>query len=279
MAHDQLLAYLSQKIEEGYNLSQISLQDGKNRGYYSDLLKRLKIRLPDSIIQKLNGLNKASKIKSNTKLFDIELVKKLITEGNSSPQIGDIFSVSSLTVIKNVKKYLPDYHQMLKDNGIKRQSQSMLGKTNPRWKARKGKTYEEIYGPEKAIVMRGLRSDWLKNNNIRKFATRISKPQAMLFEIVKNYFPTAIIEHDIKLPNGRIIWLDIAIKEKKICIEYDGIYWHKINQNNTRVAVKDDERDRTLKEMGWTVYRIQCEKNPSKEELIKMFLALECTNG
>ena len=279
MTHDQLLAYLSQKIEEGYNLSQISSQDGKECSYYSNLLKRLKIRLPDSIIQKSNELNKISKIKNNTKLFDIELLKKLIVEGNSSPQIADILKVSSLTVLKTTKKHLPDYHQMLKDNGFRRQSQSMLGKTNPRWKARKGKTYEEIYGPEKAIEMRGLRSVWLKNNNIRKFATRVSKPQAMLFEIVKNYFPTAILEQDIKLPNGRIIWLDIAILEKKICIEYDGMYWHKINQNNTRVAVKDEERDRLLKGMGWTVYRIQSEENPSKEELIKMFLALECTNG
>ena len=276
MTSDQLLLYLSQKICQGNNLSQISLQDGKQCGYYSNLLKKLKICLPDSIIQKLNALNKASKILRITKLFDAELAKKLIIEGSSSPQIGDIFKVSSPTVIKNVKQHLPDYYQMLKDNGLKRQSQSMLGKTNPRWKARKGKTYEEIYGPEKAIVMRAKRSHWLKNNNIRKFATRISKPQTMLFEIVKNYFPTAIVEYNIKLPNGRIIWLDIAITEKKICIEYDGIYWHKINQNNTRVAVKDDERDRALKEMGWTVYRIQSEKNPSKEELIKMFLDLRC---
>ena len=278
MERNSLLQYISDKVNQGYNLSQISTQDEKECSYYSNLLKRLGLKLSELETRKLKENNKKFKSVKNTKIINTILLKSLIEQGMSSVQIAKKFYVSSPTVLKHTKNYLFELYQKIKDNGVRRQSQSMLGKINPQWKARKGKTYEEIYGPEKAIEMRAKRSHWLKNNNIRRFATRVSKPQAMLFEIVKDYFPSAILEYDVKLPNSRIVWLDIAIPEKKICIEYDGIYWHKINQNNTRVAVKDEERDCLLKSMGWIVYRIQSEENPPKEKLIKMFLDLNCIN-
>ena len=275
--HDHaLFLYLQNKVEEGFTLKELSIADNKNTGYYSNWLKQKNLILPNN--DKLKQ-NKADRVASVTKKnCDPNQLRQLILEDLTSVEIGKKINMSSPTILKLTKELFPELEEKLRNNGTIRRHTSKTGVPNLLWKANKGKTYEEIYGPEKAIEMRDKRSVWLRNNNIRKFATRISKPQAMLFEIVKNYFPTAIIEQDIKLPNGRIIWLDIAILEKKICIEYDGMYWHKVNQNNTRVAVKDDERDRTLKEMGWTVYRIQCEKNPSKEELIKMFLALKCTN-
>lgn len=275
--HDHaIFLYLQNKVDEGFTLKELSVTDNKNAGYYSNWLKQKNLILPNN--DKLKQ-NKADRVASVTKKScDPNHLRQLILENLTSVEIGKKINMSSPTILKLTKELFPELEEKLRNNGTIRRHTSKTGVPNLLWKANKGKTYEEIYGPEKAIVMRGLRSDWLKNNNIRKFATRVSKPQAMLFEIVKNYFPTAILEQDIKLPNGRIIWLDIAILEKKICIEYDGMYWHKINQNNTRVAVKDEERDRLLKSMGWTVYRIQSEENPSKEELIKMFLALECTN-
>ena len=120
--------------------------------------------------------------------------------------------------------------------------------------------------------MRLKRSLWLKENNIRKFATRISKPQAMLFAIVKRHFLTAEIEFEVVVKGDRRIYLDIAIPDKKICIEYDGIYWH--DKNEPTIAIKDKERDKYLTSIGWRVFRIRSHKNLSEEELKNNFYGL-----
>lgn len=270
-----LFLYLQNKINEGVSLKDLSIAAGKNEGYYSNWLKRHKLKLSNS--DKLKQNRAAKIVLSVKKQCDIELLQELIQQNFTSVEIAKTLNMSYPTVLKITKTLLPELEEKLRSNGRNKRHNTKRGVPNLRWKERKGKTYEQIYGPEKAIEMKAKRSEWLKNNNIRKFATRISKPQAMLFNIVKNYFTAAIIEYDIKLPNGRTIWLDIAVPEKKICIEYDGIYWHAINQNNSKVFVKDEERDYMLKNMGWSVYRIQSEKNPSEEELKKMFLELKLT--
>ena len=270
-----LFLYLQNKINEGVSLKDLSIAAGKNKGYYSNWLKRHKLKLSNS--DKLKQNRAAKIVLSVKKQCDIELLRELIQQNFTSVEIAKTLNMSYPTVLKITKMLLPELEEKLRSNGRNKRHNTKRGVPNLRWKERKGKTYEQIYGPEKAIEMKAKRSEWLKNNNIRKFATRISKPQAMLFNIVKNYFTAAIIEYDIKLPNGRTIWLDIAVPEKKICIEYDGIYWHAINQNNSKVFVKDEERDYMLKNMGWSVYRIQSEKNPSEEELKKMFLELKLT--
>ena len=270
-----LFLYLQNKINEGVSLKDLSIAAGKNEGYYSNWLKRHKLKLSNS--DKLKQNRAAKIVLSVKKQCDIELLRELIQQNFTSVEIAKTLNMSYPTVLKITKMLLPELEEKLRSNGTNKRHNTKRGVPNLRWKERKGKTYEQIYGPEKAIEMKAKRSEWLKNNNIRKFATRISKPQAMLFNIVKNYFTAAIIEYDIKLPNGRTIWLDIAVPEKKICIEYDGIYWHTINQNNNKVFVKDEERDCILKSMGWSVHRIQSEKNPSEEELKKMFLELKLT--
>ena len=270
-----LFLYLQNKINEGVSLKDLSIAAGKNEGYYSNWLKRHKLKLSNS--DKLKQNRAAKIVLSVKKQCDIELLQELIQQNFTSVEIAKTLNMSYPTVLKITKTLLPELEEKLRSNGRNKRHNTKRGVPNLRWKERTGKTYEQIYGPEKAIEMKAKRSEWLKNNNIRKFATRISKPQAMLFNIVKNYFTAAIIEYDIKLPNGRTIWLDIAVPEKKICIEYDGIYWHTINQNNSKVFVKDEERDYMLKNMGWSVYRIQSEKNPSEEELKKMFLELKLT--
>lgn len=270
-----LFLYLHNKINEGVSLKDLSIAAGKNKGYYSNWLKRHKLKLSNS--DKLTQNRIAKTVLSVKRHCNIELLKELIQQNLTSVEIAKTLNMSYPTVLKITKMLLPELEEKLRSNGTNKRHNTKRGVPNSRWKERKGKTYEQIYGPEKAIEMKAKRSEWLKNNNIRKFATRISKPQAMLFNIVKNYFTEAIVEYDIKLPNGRTIWLDIAVPEKKICIEYDGVYWHTINQNNNKVFVKDEERDCMLKSMGWSVYRIQSEKNPSEEELKKMFLELKLT--
>ena len=270
-----LFLYLQNKINEGVSLKDLSIAAGKNEGYYSNWLKRHNLKLTNEDKLKRNRIDKA--VLSVKKHCNVELLKELIQQNFTSVEIAKTLNVSYPTVLKMTKILLPELEEKLRLNGTNKRHNTKRGVPNLKWKERKGKTYEQIYGLEKAIDMKAKRSEWLRNNNIRKFATRISKPQAMLFNIVKNYFATAIIEYDIKLPNDRIIWLDIAIPEKKICIEYDGVYWHTMNQNNNKVSVKDEERDRILKSMGWRVHRIRSEKNPPEEELKKMFLELKLT--
>ena len=138
----------------------------------------------------------------------------------------------------------------------------------------KGKSYTEILGSEdKAKARSCLTSVWMKTNNIRKYCTKISKPQKMLFGIIQKGYPEAVLEYDgIKTPDGRTLWLDIAIVDKKIDIEYDGVYWHdKNNKKHTQKAKwSDATRDEYLKTLGWTICRFQFHRNPGENELVEL---------
>lgn len=75
----------------------------------------------------------------------------------------------------------------------------------------------------------------------------ISKPQKMLYENVKNIFPSAELNHPIKTKTG-VRYGDIVIADKKICIEYDGKYWHKDKE-------KDLKRDLEIQNEGYTLIK------------------------
>ena len=77
----------------------------------------------------------------------------------------------------------------------------------------------------------------------------ISKPQIKLFEIIKKIYKTAKLNFYIKT-NKSSRWGDIVLPDKKIIIEYDGIYWHK----NTAIA--DKKRDEELKEVGYSIIHV-----------------------
>ena len=124
--------------------------------------------------------------------------------------------------------------------------------------ARKGKTYEEIYGKEMAERLRKMssirRSKFLRENPeyIFKFLdasrrARISKPQKLLYELIKQIFPEAQMEYRIKTKNT-FRFADIAIPSLKIDIEFDGEYWHDKEY--------DRLRDLELQEVGWRTIRI-----------------------
>jgi len=104
----------------------------------------------------------------------------------------------------------------------------------------KGKTYEEILGPERAET----RKEEQKKNGQKGWlaAPHISAPQKELFKMVKEKYPTAILEYPVL-----DYCLDIAVPELKLCFEYDGSYWHDVE--------KDKIRDEVLEGMGWKVTR------------------------
>jgi very-short-patch-repair endonuclease len=121
----------------------------------------------------------------------------------------------------------------------KRTSETLKGKPSKL----KGKTYEEILGEE--ITIR--RKKELKRSGAQgqSLTPRISKPQLQLYEIIKQQYPTAILEYPIL-----DYCLDIAVPEKKLCFEYDGSYWHQDKE-------KDKKRDQVLYELGWKVIRFR----------------------
>ena len=90
----------------------------------------------------------------------------------------------------------------------------------------------------------------MKNNR------RPSKPQLQLFKIVKVFFPDAILE---MLCNN--FYIDIAIPEIKVAIEYDGSYWHQDKE-------QDKVRQRKLEGEGWKFVRY-VDKIPSEKQLIQ----------
>lgn len=238
--------------------------------------------------------------------LDINKIVEYVELGLSCPQIAKQMNTYPSRIMNTIKAYSSTLFVKVSQNGTNRQHNSMTGRTNEKWRANKGKTYEEIYGgvekaqemrmkrsewmkinniapigdtyeekygEEMAEYLKERRSNWLKDNNIRKFATRISKPQAILFSIVKEYFSQAELEFEIKIAPRRSIWLDIAIPDLKIDIEYDGMYWHRFNESTIRTP--DIKRDEFLQQNGWRVFRIQSEKNLNETELRIEFSKLD----
>jgi len=118
-----------------------------------------------------------------------------------------------------------------------------------------------------------LDNEQLKHNGIVKkrnallklMSDKTSKPEHMLFNITKEYFPSA--QHKFKiLSDKQYYWeLDVAIPEIMLNLEYDGYYWHR---NNT---VRDNHRDNILKERGWNIIRFKYSETPSLENLENEF--------
>lgn len=112
----------------------------------------------------------------------------------------------------------------------------------------------------------------LINNGVNKkreillltMENKTSKPEKMLFDIVKKTFPSAIHRYKI-LSDKNYFWeLDVAVVDEKINFEYDGLYWHKNDK-------RDKHRDNFLIKNGWKVLRFKYLESPSYEVLLKDF--------
>jgi len=88
------------------------------------------------------------------------------------------------------------------------------------------------------------------------FITNPSKPQVELFNLVKELYPSSILNFPIKICNRNI---DIAIHEFKIAIEYDGSYWHQDKD-------ADEKRQKDIETLGWRFLRY-FDRIPSLDEL------------
>jgi hypothetical protein len=135
------------------------------------------------------------------------------------------------------KKFFMGELNPLKDPEIsKKVSDALKGRPS----LLKGKTYEEILGKDRTK----LRKKELKKSGVygQSITPRISAPQLQLYKMVKEKYPSAILEY----PLGDFC-IDVAVPEEKLAFEYDGSYWHD--------PEKDSIRDSILERLGWKVFR------------------------
>ena len=52
------------------------------------------------------------------------------------------------------------------------------------------------------------------------------------------------------------IYVDMALENEKIIIEYDGWIWH----GSKKIQIRDRRRDEYLKSIGWKILRIKSNK-------------------
>lgn len=125
----------------------------------------------------------------------------------------------------------------------------------------KGKTYEEIYGEEKAKELRMQRHfDGAKGYRMAK---KTSPEQLQIFELVKEIFPFAQLEYEVTGYH-----LDIAIPELKLCVEYGAQFWHESNKYHPNKEEEDKFRENVITSLGWKMITYT-EYIPTKEELVE----------
>lgn len=190
------------------------------------------------------------------------IIKPLIWKGFNSKQMQDNHLI--LCSHPTMRVLLKGFGSI--DDKIKYQENTSKAKGHGKTKGRpnkyKGMKYEEWMSPEKMISKKAQASKLWKENNPRKYFTsnNISKGQKLLYDMIKEKFPTAVLEYEIQA-NGKKYYLDIAIPELKLDFEYDGIYWHSFPD----AIIRDNARDLYLKSLGWKVFRYSFNARNDKE--------------
>jgi len=176
--------------------------------------------------------------------------KSKLLKGRVSPTLGKKYSEESKRKIGNTKIGKP------RDENTRKKLSEF----------RKGKTYEDLYGIEKAKIQREIKRQWMlngKSSYVNSFNKSPSKPQVEIFKIVKNLFPSAILNYPCLNYS-----IDIAIPDLKIAIESDGSWYHQ-NLENDLIRQKNIENE-GWKFIKYTIY----DKFPSieqlKEDIIKI---------
>lgn len=218
-----------------------------------------------------NRLRKGIKHKSKMARIDWDFLASIAVEKElTSKQLSQCFDVVVDYLLFHLKMRNPEVHRFVVQTSKRKGCESSkntkrLHPTPSPLKGKpgrfKGKTYEQIFGdPQKALARANKTSEWMKTDkNIRRFCQVVSKPQQKLFNLVKEKYVNAQLEYPVELKRGGVFWLDIALPDLKIDIEYDGRYWHDFNQKNGRI--KDSSRDKALKTLGWKIIRVSEESD------------------
>lgn len=124
----------------------------------------------------------------------------------------------------------------------------------------KGRDYTDIHGEEKAKEL--IEERRISGAEGYKLSRRISIPQIKLFKLTSEIWSSCSLDY-YKFNK----FLDIAIAELKLDIDYDASFYHD-NQGEDKTK-SDELRTKMLEEKGWKVIRF-IDKLPSYEELEKV---------
>lgn len=117
------------------------------------------------------------------------------------------------------------------------------GKSQPT----KGKTYEEIYGEEKAKQLKKSRSDSFKEHfkSHRHKLPRPSYHQMKMYEAICKVLPDRDISLEFRVETKNSCrYIDVAVPSMMLAFEYDSDHFHKNIDKN---------RDQELIDLGWKV--------------------------
>lgn len=107
-------------------------------------------------------------------------------------------------------------------------------------------------------------SDRAKEVAIHNCTAKISKIETVFKEVIQQYLPSAIGNYPVMGTHGFSWLIDVALPERKIAFEYDGICWHN--------EERDRKRDADLNKQGWQVVRFPYGPTPKREVLEQDFL-------
>lgn len=93
----------------------------------------------------------------------------------------------------------------------------------------------------------------------------VSRPQKAMYNLVKEYFPTAILNYPVNTKMG-MLFPDVGIPDLKIGFEYDGEYWHKDRKDH------DKQRLENLKDAGWEMF---CFTDKSISDITKILCSIK----
>lgn len=94
--------------------------------------------------------------------------------------------------------------------------------------------------------------------------------QKKLYNIINKYFDNIIWEHKVQISKNKRRFLDVALIDLKIDFEYDG----KIHLKKS-VQIKDAQREKELKYLGWKIYRFNKDNFNECDGIIQQIYAEE----
>ena len=115
----------------------------------------------------------------------------------------------------------------------------------------------EIICPTHGIFTQTPSNHIHNKNGCPKCSSHVSNTQREIYEYIFQYNQDTILEDRTTYPN---LYLDITIPSKQLAIEYNGIYWHTINDSNisSRYKLNNHLKDKLLlaKKYGLRVINI-----------------------
>lgn len=173
-----------------------------------------------------------------------EKQKRNSKRGSNHPMFGKIGGFSG-------RKHSEETKNMM---SLKQQGTNHPSYGKQRKKISNDKTSESCkqwWNTEEGMKARKKQSEKMKSGmsaRANSFIANPSKPQVKLYNIVKSFFESTILNYSLVDLNYS---LDIAIPDLKIWIESDGLYWHKDKE-------KDIERENKIQNLGWKCIRYVC---------------------